>query len=193
MTVDWGDVPGWISAFGAIGTLLVAAIAAVAAFRQVREARTLREERAQPFVVVDIGENDTGHPYLDLVIRNIGTTLATSVRFAFTPALRSGSYEDEGIDISKFHVLERGISSMPPGREIRFLFDEGPLVFERNDLPRTYDVEVSFSSSRGPQEPLRYTIDLNMLFGQHAVVVHGTHHIAKSLRAIAKKMGASSF
>jgi hypothetical protein len=120
------------------------------------------------------------------------TTLATDVRCALTPELPSGSYEDEGIDIAKSPVLERGISSMPPGREIRFLFGDGPLIFERNDLPRTYDVEVPFSSSRGPQELLRYAIDLNMLFGQHAMVVHGTHHIAKSLRAIAEEMGASS-
>lgn len=172
---------------------MVAVIAAVAAFRQVREARTLREEQAQPFVVVDVEENEAGHPYLDLVIRNIGTTLATDVRFDFSPRLRSGSYEDEGIDISDFHLLKQGIASMPPGRELRFLFDEGPLIFQRDELPRRYDVEVSFRSTRGPQEALRYTIDLDMFFGQHAVVVHGTHHIAKSLRAIAKKMGANSF
>lgn len=193
MSVDWGDVPAWIAAVGSTATFLVAAIAAVAAFRQVGEARKLREEQAQPFVVIDFEENEAGHPFVDLVIRNIGTTLATDVRFHFDPRLRSSSYEGQGVDIADLHVLKQGIAAMPPGREIRFLFDEGPLVFERKDLPRKYDVEISFGSTRGPQEPLRYSLDLDMLFGQHAVVVHGTHHIAKSLRAIAKKMGANSF
>ena len=193
MSVDWGDVPGWFAAVGALGTLAVAAIAAVAAFRQVREARALREEQAQPFVVVDVEENAAGGNFLDLVIRNIGTTLALDVKFVFSPRLRSGTYEDDGIDIADFHVLKEGIASMPPGREMRFLFDEGATIFQRKDLPRRYEVEVSFRSTRGAQDPLRYTIDLDMLFGQHAIVVHGTHHIAKSLRAIAKKMGATSF
>jgi hypothetical protein len=193
VTVEWGDAPAWVAAVGSVGTLVVAAVAAVAAFRQVREARALREEQAQPFVVVDMEQNEAGHPYLDLVIRNIGTTLATDVRFDFSPRLRSASYEREGIDISELHVLKRGVASMPPGREIRFIFDSGPEIWDRKDLPRRYDVTVAFSSTRGPQAPLRYSIDLEVLFGQQSIVVHGTHHIAKSLRAIAKKMGASSF
>jgi uncharacterized membrane protein YhdT len=52
--VNWGDVPGWITAAAAVTALIFAGLAAKAAFAQANEARSLRREQAAPYVVVDI-------------------------------------------------------------------------------------------------------------------------------------------
>ncbi|MGV9645129.1 hypothetical protein [Streptomyces sp. NPDC003514] len=191
--MDYGDVPGWISAIASALTLTVAIVAAVAAFRQVREARTLRLEQAQPFVVLDVEVSGTGHPLTDLVIRNIGQTLAYDVKFKFSPALQSTLDEGNTIGpLADASLLKSGIPSMPPGREYRILFENMPARF-KSDLTRRYDVEIVYSNTRGEKETLKQVIDLDMFYGYSTVQVHDAHHIAKTLRAWAKSTGVRSF
>ncbi|MEU7051494.1 hypothetical protein [Streptomyces eurythermus] len=191
--MDYGDVPGWISAISSALTLMVAVIAAVAAFRQVREARTLRLEQAQPFVVLDIETSGTGHPHTDLVIRNIGQTLAYDVRLKFSPELQSTMDEDNTLGpLADASIFKRGIPSMPPGREYRMLFEDMPARYE-SDLTRQYDLEISYFNSRGEQETLKQVLDLDAFYGYGTVRVHDTHHIAKTLRAWAKSAGVRNF
>jgi hypothetical protein len=78
--MDLGSIADCVAAGGAAGTFVVAVLAARAAFRQVREARTLREEQARPFVVVDFTLNPTTNFFFDIVVKNIGATLASNVK-----------------------------------------------------------------------------------------------------------------
>lgn len=78
---DW-TAAGW-AAVAAWATFLVAVAAAAFAWRQVLEARKTREDQAQPFVVVDFEPSKAGRIFMDLVVRNTGTTLATNVRMTF--------------------------------------------------------------------------------------------------------------
>lgn len=176
----WG--PADWEAFGTNLTVLVAAIAAVFAYHQVREARRLREEQAAPFVVVDIQPSDVSMQLLNLVIENVGTTLARDVQITFTPPLRSSLSDSK---LAKSTLFSEGIQTFPPRRRIEFLFDQAAGRFADKSLPLRYDAVVSFKDSRGrPQEALSYVIDLGYLYGLEYVEQFGQHHMAKALREI---------
>ncbi|MFG2047960.1 hypothetical protein ACGFIW_11105 [Micromonospora sp. NPDC048935] len=194
---DFGDVPGWVSALCAIGAVGIAVCAAKAAFHQVKEARNLREAQAQPFVVIDFEPTrGVGHPFMDLVIKNVGQTMARDVRFKFSPGLVSTLYEDPSAPsrLSDLTVFASGIASIPPGREYRILFDKMPDRFADPQMPRQYETVISFSDYKGvPQEPLTQILDLDVYFSALVISEYGTHHIAKTLRAWAKKNGVTHF
>lgn len=195
--VDFGDVPAWVGAVANVGTLAVAGIAAKIALGQLGEARQLREAQAQPFVVVDFEPTKgVGHPFMDLVVKNVGQTMARDVRFKFSPELKSTMYEHSTSPskLAELAIIKDGIPSLPPGREYRILFDQMPDRFASQSMPRRYEVEISFSDYRGePQEALIQVLDLNAYYSALMVSEHGTHHIAKTLRAWAKKNGVTNF
>ena len=67
--------------------LVVVVAAAIFAWSQLTEARRLREDQTRPFVIVDL---DTQiRPFFDLVVKNIGTTMARDVEIRFEPELQS--------------------------------------------------------------------------------------------------------
>jgi hypothetical protein len=188
--VDWGNVPSWISAGIALFALAAAAAAAVFAYRQFDLARTLREEKARPFVVVDV--EPVLHPFTELVIRNVGETIARDVKLTFDPPLVT-TLDDGNLDIGKSFAIAEGIPTMPPGREYRMLFEHMPDRYDRTDLPRRYTVTVHSSGRSGPEEPLVQVLDLDVLYGFQRIEIYGAHHIAKTLRAWARKDGVSQF
>jgi len=191
--VDWGNVPSWISAIISF-LALISAVAAVAfAYRQLELAKTLREEKARPFVVVDIETAaGPGHPFTELVIRNIGETLARNVKITFEPPLRT-TLDDPRYSLASSALIKEGVPSMPPGREYRVLFEQMPDRYARTDLPRRYTVTVELSGRRGPEEPLTQILDLNIFYGVQSIENNGIHHIAKTLRSWAKSSGVSNF
>ncbi len=82
---------------------------------------------------------------------------------------------------------------MPPGRAYRITFDHMPERHEKG-LQNRYKVTVSFESSRKKEQPLVYELDLDVYYGgMLAVSNYGLHHIAKSLRGIAEKIGVTQF
>lgn len=192
---DFGTVPDWIAAFGAVGTLVVALAAAGYAFSQVQEARQLRLDQARPFVVVDFEPSPVGHPFMDLVIQNIGTTLAQDVRITFDPPLKTTFDKDSGPipPLAGASLFAHPIPSIPPGKRYAVLFDHMPDRFNRLDLTRRYRVNVELSGPHGKEAPTEQVIDLDLYYNTQKVAEYGTHHIAKTLRAWAKKNGVRSF
>lgn len=190
-------MPSWITAVSGLGTLTVASLAANYARGQLDLARTLREDKARPFIIVDLDRTrGPGRPFMDLIIKNTGETIAKNVKLTFDPPLTTTLDETAqratGHPLRDSTIFRQGIPSMPPGREYRILFEH---MVDRyaTDLPRQYSVRINFDSARGPEEPLEQTLDLDLFYGILQVDEHNTHHIAKTLRAWAKKNGVSSF
>jgi hypothetical protein len=178
--VDW-------TALATCATALVAAAAALYARNQVKEARTLREEQAQPFVVVDFEPSPAWRQAINLVVENIGKTLATNVRITFDKPLES-TETHPGFEISESVLLTEGIPCMPPGKRVTALFD---LAHQRKDsgLPMTYVATVEFCDGRGRQQKaLTYVLDLNFYYGLMSIDEYGMHHAAKALGEIHKIM-----
>ncbi|WP_139830915.1 hypothetical protein [Mycobacterium paraense] len=114
---------GW-SALAAWTTVLIAFGAAVFAWFQVREARRTREEQAQPNVVIYSELNLSALDWIEIVVKNFGTTPAYHVKVTITPPLTSqpnlisGDYLFE-VPIPEFLILA-------PGQEWRTGWDHTP-------------------------------------------------------------------
>ncbi len=182
---DWSWGPEEWTAVGTVVTAGIAAAAAIVAYFQLRQARQLREDQARPFVVVDIVPSEVDLHVLDLVIENVGNTVAQDVRLSFDPPLASSLAD---YDLAGSVLIREGIPTMPPRRRIEFLFD---ISHQRlnTDLPKRYDVGVNYTDARGnPVETSRYTLDIGFLFGLEHVTQYGMHHAAKSLREVEKHL-----
>jgi hypothetical protein len=177
-----GYTPEQWSAFGTMLTAVVAIAAAVFAWQQVRHARQIRDEQAQPNVIIDF-EESASSIHLDLVIKNIGQTVAYDVRVVFNPPIATTEIGDR-FPLGEASLITKGIPTMPPGRTWRAMFDNMPQRFERKDLPRTYDVQITYRDSRGKEYSLPYRLDLGIYYDIWKLTRYGTHDIAKSMREI---------
>jgi hypothetical protein len=181
MVIAW-NAAEW-EAIGTVATALVALIALLAAFIQLRIAQGQRADQVRPFVVVDVQPSGAWRNILNLVVENLGLTLARDVRIHFTPPVASSSLKN---DLAASVLLTEGIPSLPPRRRLEAFFD---ISHERanTDLPNRYDVEVTYNDAHGrPQPPLRYVIDIGYLFGLQYIEEYGMHQAAKSLDVLAK-------
>lgn len=179
--------PEELSAIAAAVTALVALFAAVFIPIQVREARRLRVEQAQPFVVADFEPSPVWSNIINIVVENVGETLARDVRLTFDPPLQSTHVTGEW-DLNQTALIKKGIPTMPPGRRVVALFD---ISHDRlkSDLPMEYRVKVEFSDSRGRvQTPLEYLLDLSYFYGLRGVHEYGLHDASKALREIEKTL-----
>ncbi len=125
--------------------LLVLVGAAWYALMQAREARKLREQQFRPFVIVDIEEDNR---ILEIVVRNVGLTMARDVTFSIEPSFVTsmGDY-----DLNATKLFERGIRTFAPGKEYRTLFDT---LVQRSQmkLEREYVVTVKYSDPSGKRK-----------------------------------------
>jgi len=163
--------------------LLVLTAAAVFGRRQLNEAKELRESQTRPFVVIDLGSS--AHTLFDLVVRNIGPTLARDVRFEFNPPIRS---TDDDLDPNKLKMFREGISTLAPGNEIRTLFEEGPARHE-SALPDIYEVTVSYTDQTAKREyEEKIDLDFGLYWGRPTVTRRDLHDLHKQLETIAKEI-----
>ena len=174
--VTWTDV----ATVGLVAVqLVVLIVAAFVAWRQVREARRLREEQQRPFVVIDF-EVERGYIAF-LVVSNLGTSLARDVRFSIDPPLESAV---SSVALDKMKMLNQGISTLAPGKEIRTFFDMG---FKRGkaELPMTYTARVQYTDETGRRH-FDETVDLDLDLYMHLseITRQGVHDVHKRLEEI---------
>lgn len=149
----------------------------------------LRDEQARPFVVVDFEPSPVWGNLINLVVENVGKTLAREVRFVFDPPLESSQQTRPDHRISDSVLLSKGIPALPPGRRIEVFFDAS---HERvkTELPMTYEVEVFSKNAEGrDQEPLKYVLDLSYRYGLKRVEPKTMHNLVSTLEKIERKMG----
>lgn len=183
------DLAAWqpddFGAAASVGTLLVACIATLIARRQLKQNRQLREEEAAPYIVVDILPGRVSPILLELVIENIGSTVAHDVRIRFDPPIQS-AMDMSGYELIDWSPLKDGIETLVPGRRLIALFDSS---FERHgtDLPRRYSVTINYMDSRRRKQPtLRHTVDLNPLYGALHSDPKGTHQLVQEVEKLRK-------
>lgn len=156
----------------------IAAVAEIAS-----EARQLREDQTRPFVVIDL--DGLRATYFDLVIKNIGATMARDVRFKFDPPAESAY---SGVDLNGLKMFSEGISTLPPGKELRTLFDLAPGRYEAK-LPDVYEVTVSYlGQSGGTRYEEKIDLDFGLYWNRRSITRRDAHDIHKELKAISKEM-----
>lgn len=114
--------------------------AAEATERSVLEMRETRDQETAPFIIAFF-DVQTEASLIYLVVKNIGHTVATQVKFTFTPELRSSN--DNRL-LKEVGFIKNGIESMPPNYEIRTLVDSSPSYFGNKELPLKYNVEIKY-------------------------------------------------
>ncbi|MFF1530970.1 hypothetical protein [Cellulomonas sp. NPDC058312] len=183
----WTDV---VVAVAAVLTLAVAVWAAWYARGQVQLARQTREDQSRPFVVVDFESSVVWLNVINLVVVNVGQTLARDVKLTFDPPLSSSQDKSEQFALQDSALVTEGISAMPPGRRIETLFD---LSHERikTELPMRYRVTVECADAHGrKQAPLSYDLDLSTGYRLRRVAVRGAHDAAEALRSIDRRLAS---
>jgi hypothetical protein len=83
---------------------------------------------------------------IELVVENIGSTLARDVSFKFNPSLQSSLNDSE---LEESFLVRQGIPTMAPGMRLARIFDSAIQRQEAGDLPWRFNVEVQFSDYRG--------------------------------------------
>jgi hypothetical protein len=176
------DTNIWTAGAAAAQTVIVAAAAGFA-FRQVREARLTREDQARPFVIVDFDLSRP--PFIHLVVKNIGKTMARRVRIQTDPPLSSTFDKDGNFEpAAKLRVFTEEIPTMAPDREIRTLFDSFPDRTEQ-ELDDVYRVTVTYEGERGRPYSEDMILDLGIYRNITYVEQHTIHDVHKELKKIA--------
>ncbi|MGO4431761.1 hypothetical protein AB4Y88_00240 [Paenarthrobacter sp. RAF9] len=179
---EMSAIATWISAAAAVGTLFVACVAACYAKKQIDKAskaidsstrdawrsrslqRRLQTEQAQPYVVAYL-EVDQIKPYLvNLVVKNLGSTMATSVTIgSFTDMHRSP--RPPATDPTPMELPEQ-IPSLAPQQEWRTFWDASYL-YKDSALPTEFTVTLNYAGIKGEGFSHRYRLDWNPLFIRH--------------------------
>jgi hypothetical protein len=182
----WTDVAGVVILAIQLVLLIVAAIYARGQLRSAREqlkaAEELREDQTPPFVVIDLESEEP--PFVDLVIKNIGPTMARDVTFEFDGTPLS-TIED--IDLSRIKMFSEGISFLPPGKEIRTLFDRSD---ERQKIDMGgYTVTVRYNGPSGRAYSEEMELDFELYWHRWTLVRHSIHHVHAELKKIREEIG----
>ena len=159
--------------------MLVAA--ALYARAQVKEARELRRDEARPYVVVDF-EPDRP-PFMNLVVANLGRTMARNVQIETDPPLDSSVYRSGPVAMAELRLFSEGIPSLAPGKRIVLLFDQMAHRAEA-ELPESYRVRLTYEWDGG--EPIReeLRLDLDLYRPLRRVMLGTTHDVNQTLDKI---------
>jgi hypothetical protein len=173
---EWSAIASW-------ATVAVAVVAASVAYRQVREARRLREEQAQPYVVVFLEEAELRRN-IDLVIKNLGATAATDISVRLDPTPERAL--DPAGDWSP--LLPESLPVLVPGQEWRTLFDRTDQRGPRKDLPDRYEAHASYKDAHRKESfDFDYVLDWRLMYDRASVVTYGLHDLANAARAMDKR------
>jgi hypothetical protein len=165
------------------GQLLLIGLAAVFGWRQLAHAKHLRDAQTRPFVVIDLGSSRQG--FFDLVVTNVGSTMARNVAFEFNPPMVTSK---RYTDIYELKAFKDGISTLPPGKEFRTLLDFGPPRYKEK-LPDVYRVKVSYQGDPGDR-PYAEEMDLDfgLYWNRRSITLRDIHDVYKQLEIIANEM-----
>jgi hypothetical protein len=150
-----------------------------------------RQLRAQfrPFVVVDL---EIRTPFIQLVVANLGTTMARDVQFKFDPRLESTrDGRPRTTPIADVSLFRDGIPSFPPGKRLVLLFDDGRTRTEAQ-LPDQYKVQVSYRGDpfkRRIQDSI--TLDIGTYREWGAIRRKDVHEVAEEIKKLRETLAKS--
>jgi len=150
--------------------------------KTLQEMKATREDETAPHVVVYF-DVPHGKRWIYLAVKNVGRGVAENVRIEFLPPLRN----TDGAELGFARFVTDGVGSIPPGYEIRTLFDVTTQYFNNKEFPLSYRAKVSYSDgSNGRARNAEYILDLSGFKGRIWVDERGMDEIAREVEEIAK-------
>ena len=153
------------------------------ASKAVEDARLARIEEAAPHVLVFFDPNPHTSHFLQFVIRNAGKTPAYDVKLTFDPKLENSGE----VNIDDLSVLQEGVHMLPPGYELKTIFDLSRKYYSRDDLPLRYRVDVRYRMTG--QSGVRceeQVLDLQALKGLMQLDRNDLHDVHSQLQQLGK-------
>jgi hypothetical protein len=159
--------------------------AAIAAEAQAEIQRQIQIAAAQPYIWVDVREDDGQGVLIDLIIGNSGPTVATNVRARIDPPLPTHPQLEEGAEAQQ--QLEEGISSLPPGAMIRWHLGPGfSLIQPEGKQP--HEITITADGPFGAIPQLTYVVDLANFRGQPIRPQGSLHLLTKAVEHLTNKI-----
>lgn len=158
---------------------------ASAAEEQTGIQRQIRIGSAQPYVWADLRQDEQSGVMLNLVVGNSGPTVATNVRVKIDPPLPTIEQLKESAAAQQ--RLAEGISSIPPGRTLRWALGPGFTLLQA-DGPQQHNITITADGPFGPVPPLTYVVDLADWRGQLARPPGNIHPLTAAIEALTKKL-----
>jgi hypothetical protein len=161
--------------------------------KTLEEMKEARDQDTAPYIFVYL-DIIVGKQDIYLFVKNVGKSIANNVKLEFDPPLEISSPKYK---ISDRAFIKDGISSMPPGYEIKTLFDSAISYFDnKKNLPLTYKVKISYSGGIEPKtREVRQTLDLSVIKGliyekekTMTNLVNKIEELTKSVNSIAEKL-----
>lgn len=198
-------------AWAAWATFGIAIVAAVVAYNQVKISRQTREEQAQPNVVMYTESTPSHWQFLDIVLKNFGTTPAYNVTVEITPELKQ---TPDGAGGEPWPVpFPKLTRTLAPGQDLRTNWDYAvdrenymkklrerkdltPSEFRERELASSHEATVRYEDSHGKEFVMRSTLDFDLLRDTMHVTTYTVHDLTKriekqqkALEAIATQLG----
>lgn len=161
---------------------------AEAAEKTLREMKEMRDQETAPYVVVYF-ENARGTPFIYLIVKNIGKTVARDVKIDFSPPLKSST---QGANLGDMPMITEGIASLAPGQQLRTFFDSAISYFGRADLPLHIVAKISYCGGlRTDTRAWEQTLDLQALRGLLYTQERGINELVEQVEELAKSSSKS--
>jgi hypothetical protein len=158
--------------------------AAKAAEEQTRLQHQLRQDAAQPYVWADVRPDEEHGVLLELVIGNSGPTFATNVKVRIEPPLPFIEQLD-GAKTAQERLAE-GMSSVPPGRTLRWWLGQGWNLIPKEGRA-VHRFTVTADGPFGPVPELTYEVDLADFRDQEARKRGSLAGVTKAIQELAEK------
>ena len=145
-----------------------------------KEMKDSRDQEVAPYLVAYF-DIPYGKYWIDLVIKNVGKSVAENVKLEFQPPLENS----KGGKINDTSLIREGIGSMPPGYEVRTFFDSTSSYFNKSELPLTYKAKVSYVGGlRSGTRSIEQIMDLSAFKDLTRVDVKGMHELVNKVEKL---------
>jgi len=147
-------MPDRLYMLGTLGTFVVSFLT----FRSIYEMKAARIAEFRPRVVLDFDI-----PYetsiIELIVKNEGRSAAKNIIIKTTPNL----IDSKKRNLSNFKMFKDGIKFLTGNKEIRQIFDSGPLYLtEDKTHPLQFNVELTYEDVDGNKYNDEMTLDLEI-------------------------------
>ena len=129
---------------------------------QGREARRARDDEDRPQIIVDA--DYTGRFTTNIVVRNIGHSIAKNITFGFSAPLQSTS----GYDVTELSYFKHGINFMAPQTDLPAVWDSYQNVVENlkeKGLTEGITITSCYEDRQGESYQTSWTINPLLLEG----------------------------
>jgi hypothetical protein len=165
----------------------ILAVAALFAWSQLAETRELRLAQTRPYVIAFIHPDPIAHTILDLVIANVGKTVARSIKLTFTPALSDTSGPAASFPGAHWAAFDSGLPTLAPGQQLSCLWAQSTTVLADNvTAPRQHSVTITYAGDAPAQRGYsdQYVLDVGAFFGLMRVAGKTQDDEVRALEAI---------